>query len=383
MMTRDLLKILMSNGIVVAGLVESASAQGAPRATDTLRLEVGSPAVNGAYYMPHLGRNAPPRRPGAGGDVMRTTVLTTAAFLIGGLGSRSEASQQDTARIVPEVVIEGMFNAAEGLTFNGEGRLFMAANRSVWEVSPDRTVRKVVDVSSNLGLAPLGSRDILMADFGPLVWPAAGPNDDGVIWRITPEGVRTAVATGIGDPNAIVMLHDGSLLVSDDFTPYIYRVTLDGVVSVFTDAVPFPNGLALSLDGNALYVAQIFERAPDGPHPVRFEAFSDRVWRLTLRDNRPAGPPELLFQTGGGSGPDGLAVDAEGRLYLSAARAGQLWRIDPVTRRGELLADGLPGLVSLAFGKGAFDRHSLYAVQARGGRLLRFAVNATGAPLRR
>lgn len=166
--------------------------------------------------------------------------------LAGVAGPPVHASAQ---QIVPQVVVEGRFNSGEGLTFSGEGRLFMAAERAVWEVNPDGSTHKVVDVSSNLGLAPLGTRDLLMADFGPLVWPQAGPNTDGVIWRITPEGSKTALATGIGDPNAIVMLPDGSLLVSDDFTSFIYRVTRDGRVSVFTDAIPFPNGLALAPDG--------------------------------------------------------------------------------------------------------------------------------------
>jgi hypothetical protein len=67
-------------------------------------------------------------------------------------------------------------------------------------------------------------------------------------------------------------------------------------------------------------------------------------------------------------------------LYLTAARAGQLWRVDPATRSGELLADGFPGLASLAFGRGKFDADSLYVVQIRGGRLLRFPVAAPRAP---
>lgn len=280
---------------------------------------------------------------------------------------------------MPEVVIEGRFNAAEGLAFTREGRLYMAANRSIWEVLPDGGTRKVADSSSNLGLAALGERDILHADFGPLTWPRDGDNDDGVVWRITPDGDKFPLARGIGDPNAIAALPDGRLLVSDDFTHDIYSVAPDGQVRVFTDAIPFPNGLALAPDGSALYVAQIFARAPQGPPPVRFTEFSDRVWRLPLANGEPAGPPEVLFETGGESGPDGLALGPDGMLYLTAARAGQLWRIDPGKRTGELLADGFPGLASLAFGRGNFDANSLYVVQIRGGRLLRFAPPAVPA----
>ncbi len=284
--------------------------------------------------------------------------------------------------LVPEVVIEGRFNAAEGLAFSSSGRLYMVANRAVWEVHPDGSTTKLADSASNLGLAALGAEDIAHADFGPRTWPRDGANDDGVVWRITPEGDKTPIARGIGDPNAIVVLPGGRLLVSDDFTNNIYSVAPDGEVRVFTDAIPFPNGLALAPDGSALYVAQIFSAAPEGPLPRRFTEFSDRVWKLPLAGGEPAASPELLFETGGESGPDGLAMGPDGMLYLTAARAGQLWRIDPATRSGELLADDFPGLASLAFGRGAFDSSSLYVVQIRGGRLLRFpnAAASLSAP---
>lgn len=291
------------------------------------------------------------------------------------------ASPAAGQRVPVEVLIENRFNAGEGLCFNGEGRLFVGANRAVWEITPEGEARKLAEFTSNLGMAPIGERDLLKADFGPLVFPQHGPNHDGVVYRLTPEGDTTTVASGIGDPNAIVVLPDRSFLVSDDFTHFIYQVTPAGTVSVFTEAIPFPNGLALSPDAGALYVARIFRRAPGLPAPARFQDFSDEVWRLPLRNCRPAASPEVIFRTGGESGPDGLAVDGEGRIYLAAARAGQLWRITPQSGKGELLVDELPGLASIAFGRGAFDHQSLYAMQIRGGRVLRLQVGARGAKL--
>jgi len=38
------------------------------------------------------------------------------------------------------------------------------------------------------GLAAVGDRDLPFADFGPLIRPQAGPNSDGVVWGLTPEG---------------------------------------------------------------------------------------------------------------------------------------------------------------------------------------------------
>lgn len=310
-------------------------------------------------------------------------VLFSSSLLILTSGTVPIGNRAFGQKVSAEVLIENRFRAGEGLSFNGEGRLFVGANRAVWEVTPDLQTRKIAEFTSNLGMAPIGGRDLLKADFGPLVFPQHGTNTDGVIWRISPDGDTTRIAGGIGDPNAIVVFPDRSFLVSDDFTHNIYHVTTAGNVSVFTDAIPFPNGLALSPDGNALYVARLFVRAPEGPPPARFEDFSDEVWRLPMRDFRPAGPPEVIFRTGGETGPDGLAVDVEGRIYLTAARAGQLWRFDPKNGHGELLADGLPGLASIAFGQGAFDPESLYAMQIQGGRILRFKLGVRGASLYR
>ena len=87
----------------------------------------------------------------------------------------------------PEVFIDE-FDGAEGIAFNGEGRLFLGADGAVWIAQPDGKVRRIADVDAPLGLAGVGPRDILAADFGPANVFQHGPNDDGIVWRITPEG---------------------------------------------------------------------------------------------------------------------------------------------------------------------------------------------------
>ena len=67
--------------------------------------------------------------------------------------------------------------------------------------------------------------------------------------------------------------------------------------------------------------------------------------------------------------PDGLAMDTEGRLYIAANREGKIWRYDPATDEMLLIAEGMFGCASLAFGEGEFDRQSFYAttIFCRGG----------------
>lgn len=311
-----------------------------------------------------------------------TCVIASAALLGLLVGDPAPARTSDeggtpvTFPVEPELFIDE-FVAAEGITFNAEGDLFIAANRAVWKASPDGAVEKITDLYTNLGMAGIGERDVLVADFGPTNVFRDGPNSDGIVWRVTPEGDKRAVVTGIADPNAILVRDDGSLLISDDGTDKIYLAEPDGAVSVWTRAIPYPNGMALSPDGTVLYVAQIFRRL-SVPHTI----FDDRVWALPLAAGRPAGPPRLAVETGG-SGLDGLAMDEHGRVYIADNQVGKLWRFDPRTDELVLVAAGMPNIASLVFGEGDFDREAIYATCTfrGGGKIWKVPVGARGAPL--
>ncbi|MGH9508583.1 MAG: SMP-30/gluconolactonase/LRE family protein [Terriglobales bacterium] len=276
--------------------------------------------------------------------------------------------------IKPEVFID-RFEGSEGITFNGEGRLFIGADSAVWLAEPDGAVRKIADVHMSLGQAGIGPRDILAADFGPTNAFQHGPNDDGIVWRITPEGEKTAAAKGIADPNFILVLPDKTFLVSDDGTDKIYRVQ-GGGVSIWSSAVPYPNGMALSLDDKQVYVAQIFSSL----NPI---VGDDRIWSFKLKpDGSPAGAPVVAARTGG-KGVDGLAADEFGRIYIADNGTGKVFRFDPRLGEVTLIAEGMPGVASLAFGEGKFDRESLYATSTRNGKIWKVRVGARGARLHR
>lgn len=282
--------------------------------------------------------------------------------------------------VAPFLFVDQPFNGCEGISFNGEGRLFATCNQALWEIGVDQSARQVAELFSNLGTAAVGDRDILVADFGPTNAFRGERNSDGVIWRITPEGEKTEISTGIGDPNFIVVLENGSLLVSDDATADIYLVADDGVPKLFSTAVNHPNGLALSADGNTLYVAQIFTS-------IRPVIADDAIWAIALSEGKPVRDAKLVVRTGPNAAVDGLAMDIEGRLYIAANGAGQLWRYDPVTEEMLLLASGMFGLASLAFGAGEFDHQSIYAsatnAGGRGGKIWRIPVGTTGGRLYR
>jgi len=275
-----------------------------------------------------------------------------------------------------EPLVSGKFQRCEGICFNGEGDLYVSGNRALWRVDTDGEVTKIAECDSNLGLAAIGERDVLYADFGPLNAFDHGTNHDGVVWRITPEGVKTKAATGIGDPNFVLVLEDRTFLVSDDATNEIFHVGKDGKTTIFTTAVNNPNGLALSLDGKTLYIAQIF----DGIRPMVVDG---RLWAMPLQDNRPGGTPQVVADTGKRGANDGLAVDELGRIYIAANGAAKIYRYTPETGALDLIAKRMPGVASLAFGQGKFDHKCLYATSTRTGVVWKVPVGVRGAPLDR
>jgi sugar lactone lactonase YvrE len=277
----------------------------------------------------------------------------------------------------PRVLVDGVFQRCEGIAFNGEGDLYVAGNSRLWRVSPAGEATEIAELYSNLGLAPIGDRDILMADFGPTSRFDTGPNADGIVWRITPEGEKTRVVDGgIGDPNFVLVRSDGSLLVTDDATDEILLVLPDGQSGIISDAVGHPNGLALSADESTLYIAQIFKS-------IRPIVSDGRVWALPFTNGMPSGPPELIADLGDEAANDGLAMDELGRIYVAANGAGQIWRIDPETRETVLIAENMPGAASIAFGEGEFDHHAIYVTSTRTGKVWEVQVGVGGAPLHR
>lgn len=306
------------------------------------------------------------------GSLMPVVVISSIFFA--SCSSASLSRDELVFPVEPELFLD-VFRASEGLTFNGEGKLFVGANTEIWIVENDGSHKQIADVDTHLGQAGIGERDILAADFGPTNIFRDGPNSDGIVWRITPEGVKTVAARGIADPNFILVREDGTFLVSDDGTDKIYLVDLEGTVSIWSDAIDYPNGLALSPDGLTLYVAQIFT------HLKPEIGFADYLWALPVKDGRPAGEPKLVARTGFG-GVDGLAMDFLGRVYIADNGGGKIFRYDPKIDELILIADGMPAIASLVFGEGDFDHESLYGTSTfrGGGKIWKVKVGTRGIP---
>jgi gluconolactonase len=92
----------------------------------------------------------------------------------------------------------------------------------------------------------------------------------------------------------------------------VYRIDDVGKVSrILTHEVERPNGIAISPYENFLYVA---DNKNDKPTDNR------KLWRFNLKSDGSvdAASRKLLFDWGSDRGPDGMAIDSQGRLYVTA-----------------------------------------------------------------
>ena len=112
----------------------------------------------------------------------------------------------------------------------------------------------------------------------------------------------------------------------------LLRVDPDGSVTVAAEDLVCPNGMAITPDGATLLVSETFaarvtafDRAPDGTLSNR------RVW-ASFHDDPPPLLPDLLAADV--MLPDGMALDAEGALWLGDCRGSGTAR---VAEGGEVL----------------------------------------------
>lgn len=99
-----------------------------------------------------------------------------------------------------------------------------------------------------------------------------------------------------------------------DPTGRVYRLGTDGRLDLLMANVPSPNGIALDAHGKVLFVAATRANA---------------VWRGPLLPDGSVSKVGAFRTFFGASGPDGLAMDAEGRLVVAHASLGGAFVLNP------------------------------------------------------
>jgi sugar lactone lactonase YvrE len=190
------------------------------------------------------------------------------------------------------------------------------------------------------------------------------------VYRVPPGGAREVFVTGLTNPTSLAIDGHGRLHVSSRFDGTVSRVDAAGRAEVVAGEMGVACGIAFDAAG-ALYVGDrsgtVFRVAPDGevrpfatlpPSVAAFHlaaapegglyatgptmAARDAVYRVD-----PEGRVTAICRSFGR--PQGLAVDAAGRLHVAEALAGAsgLYRLDG--DRAELVVAGAE-IIGAAFG---------------------------------
>jgi gluconolactonase len=121
--------------------------------------------------------------------------------------------------------------------------------------------------------------------------------------------------------NDLAIAADGTIYVTDqgqtglhDPTGRVYRLSPTGKLDTLLTNAPSPNGLALTPDETVLFVAMTRDNA---------------VWRLPLLADGSTAKVGRFATFWGTSGPDGLATDWAGNLYVCHASLGCVFVLSP------------------------------------------------------
>ncbi|WP_433502675.1 SMP-30/gluconolactonase/LRE family protein [Pseudonocardia halophobica] len=251
----------------------------------------------------------------------------------------------------------------EGPLWTTDGRLLVVAMSRglVVEIDLDGGVLASIEVGGGPnGLAQGHSGAIWVAQNGAALRPSrsARPTPAG-LQRLDTDQVVDVPVPGALAPNDLATGPDGRIWFTDPGLPgntgdgrLCAHDPVTGTTSVLLDGLAFPNGLAFGPEGDILYLAHTH----DG-------VITQHRWtgdRLV-----PIGTPGVLAA----GGPDGLALDADGRLYAAAPDAEAIFVFEPDGRPvGEIRFPEPTFPTNLCFAGPGLD--VLVVTGAKGGRVL-------------
>jgi gluconolactonase len=180
------------------------------------------------------------------------------------------------------------------------------------------------------------------------------------------ERYKTESFKGLND---LVFSKDGNLYFTDqgqtglqDPTGRVFSLNTQGNLTCLLNNVASPNGIALNPEENFLYIA--VTRA-------------NSIWRAMLLPDGSITRVGNFIQLSGGSGPDGLAVDQAGNLYVAHAGLGTVWKFSP---QGEplLRIHSCAGKMTTNLAFGGKDNQDLFITESETGSILRVRMDTPG-----
>jgi gluconolactonase len=176
------------------------------------------------------------------------------------------------------------------------------------------------------------------------------------IVRVSPDGRQTDFIScfdgkPINGPNDLFFDSEGNLFFTDPFTSNLSNRIgavfgyewATGRLHKIRDGMAFPNGI-VAREGR-LYVA---------------ETWTNKIWTYDIvgpgqAENESEFCTRPPLDVDGIHGPDGMAFDADGNLYVATYRAGYVYVLDPAGRLIESIPTGGESPTNVCFGGEDFD----------------------------
>lgn len=254
----------------------------------------------------------------------------------------------------------------EGPAFDRNGNLYIVdiAFGLIYQINPQGSVKLLSEYDGEPnGLKIHQDGRIFVADHKNglmLLDPQSG--------EIKPfiERYKTESFKGLND---LVFSKDGNLYFTDqgqtglqDPTGRVFSLNAQGNLTCLLNNVASPNGIALNPEENFLYIA--VTRA-------------NSIWRAMLLPDGSITRVGNFIQLSGGSGPDGLAVDQAGNLYVAHAGLGTVWKFSP---QGEplLRIHSCTGKMTTNLAFGGKDNQDLFITESETGSILRVRMDTPG-----
>jgi gluconolactonase len=254
--------------------------------------------------------DAPPR-------LIETTVFSAMPDRFRRKGVRSEWADANRPGQPTDAFIEGP-------SFDAEGHLYIVdiPFGRIFRIAPDGAWSLVVEYDgwpNGLKIHPDGR--VLVADYrhGVMALDVGGGRMQKLLTARNSESFKGCNDLHIAGNGDIYFTDQGQTGLHDP-TGRVYRLRPDGRLDCLINTGISPNGLVLDPTETVLFVAMTRDNS---------------VWRVPLMKDGGVVKVGRFCSTFGTSGPDGLTMDAAGRLFVAHASLGHVFVFAP---NGELIA---------------------------------------------
>ena len=251
--------------------------------------------------------------------------------------------------------------ATEDLAFDDQGNLIGADNGNLFKSPYADTPQLWVPGSGHFlaGLRAVPSGDIVYSDVS-----------DGTLYKVSPDGVRSPLLSGMNYGNGLEVDLDGYVYVAEQSGGRVRKVdSVTGDFEVVAQGMNNPNGIAFSPDYRTLYIGSF---GGGTIHALEFDEHGN--------------PGDLtVFASDVGNGQlDGMAVDACGNVYVCEYIAAKVWRFTPDGDGHPIILLGsettwIPNM-QWGSGIGGWDPLSLYVLDISASKLYEVPIGVPDKP---